>query len=115
MFVIFGLSGILHLGGDIIAMGKISESGLMITFLLQPIAIMVEDAVLHLFHKAGFRKSRLSKIFGYCYVFLWFSWSVTFASDVQMRYGYGQGWGPRISLIEKLRTGKWSYSIPDNL
>ncbi|PPR01958.1 hypothetical protein CVT24_011107 [Panaeolus cyanescens] len=113
-FVIFGFSGILHLGGDAIAMHSITDSGLMITFLLQAVAIMTEDGVLWLLGRAGLRRSRFTKMVGYVYVFLWFSWCTTFSSDIQMRHGYAKGWGPRISVIEKLRVGKWTYVIPDD-
>lgn len=73
LFAAFILSAIIHAGGD--AMVDIKHLGASFPFLfLQAVAITVEDAVIAISGRLKIRSSpTISRLFGYLWVFWWFS------------------------------------------
>jgi hypothetical protein len=80
--IAFLISGLIHAAGDI-HMGKQYWGLSLGFFLLQALAILLEDAVIGLAARAGlFSSSFLVRLIGYGWVFMWF----TFLMPSMMRF-----------------------------
>lgn len=86
VYLAFAISGVLHAFGDFVVAGP-SYTGISLRFFLsQALAITFEDAVLALARRAGFSDwpTRMARIVGYVWVFVWFSVSLPLFQDWQL-------------------------------
>ena len=56
-------------------------------FLLQAVGITLEDAVIALASRLGYKESNASKLIGFAWVFAWFAFSVPMSLDPQVHAG----------------------------
>ncbi|KAF9226390.1 hypothetical protein BS17DRAFT_777171 [Gyrodon lividus] len=72
VLIAFFISGLVHVAGDV--MLDMSRAGASFRFfLLQPIAIIAEESVISVASFVGIRKSLLTRLVGYAWVFIWLS------------------------------------------
>ncbi|KAJ3484046.1 hypothetical protein NLJ89_g12014 [Agrocybe chaxingu] len=81
LFIVLTLSGIMHLVGDYTVFHSWTSSGALHTFILQGVAIALEDRVLAIARKVGFKETLFSRCLGYVWVIAWFSISLPYWID----------------------------------
>ncbi|KAA1468428.1 hypothetical protein DENSPDRAFT_927349 [Dentipellis sp. KUC8613] len=101
LYTAFLLSGLLHTGGDYMASGSASRflqsfattpllAHSLTFFLAQALAITLEDGVIALGRRVGFKESRRTRALGYAWTFAWFAWSTAFWADLYLNAGTGR-------------------------
>jgi hypothetical protein len=77
-------------------------------FLSQAVAITLEDLVIELAKRAGFKQSNVFlRRLGYIWVFCWFVYSLPSWVDFEISSGAYQHGGTKFSLILGLYRGEW--------
>lgn len=77
LFVVFTLSALLHLVGEYRIFNNWTSGGAMSFFVIQAVGITIEDMIIALASKIGFRKTTsLSKLVGYVWVCGWLTWTI---------------------------------------
>lgn len=108
----FATSGVLHQIADYALLRNWTGRSFAF-FLLQAVAILLEDMAIEAAKEAGFRDSgRVSyvwKVVGWLWVIFWFSLTMPMMIDRQLRGGIF-GFGGDLSIITGLRTGQWVVS-----
>ena len=76
-------------------------------FLLQAAGITLEDAVIALGSRLGYKESKAFKLIGFAWVFAWFAFSMPMFLDPQVQGGHllREGKGP-IRLLKSFYDGK---------
>ncbi|KAI6122536.1 hypothetical protein EV401DRAFT_1858788 [Pisolithus croceorrhizus] len=74
-------------------------------FILQPVGVLVEDAIIELGKRMGLKESTWARMVGYVWVWVFTSYSLVFSMDAlknaaQAGYLTGEGAGARATLIE---------------
>lgn len=90
LYAAFAISGLVHLAGDYLALGDWTTGGSMRFFVLQAVAITIEDIVINSASRIGFGRTRLSKCVGYMWVLGWFILSVPGWTRPWAMVGLGQ-------------------------
>ncbi|KAH6718771.1 membrane bound O-acyl transferase family-domain-containing protein [Leptodontidium sp. MPI-SDFR-AT-0119] len=83
IWIAFLISTSTHHTGAVIGMFEDGGFWQMVYFMIQPVGIMLEDFVVHVGRKMGWRESVWSKRVGFVWVFVWFSWSLRFMAAYQ--------------------------------
>ncbi|KAI6013228.1 hypothetical protein EDC04DRAFT_718375 [Pisolithus marmoratus] len=118
----FICSAFMHCCGDVVLQfrewadfSSTSASGMMdvpnvigysaVYFLLQPVGVLVEDAVAEVGRRMGLKEGTWTRIVGYAWVWVFTSFSLVFTVDglknaAQIAYPTGEGMGIRTTLIE---------------
>ncbi|KAA1477250.1 hypothetical protein DENSPDRAFT_844450 [Dentipellis sp. KUC8613] len=100
LYIAFILSGIQHSGGDYMADPTLWRQSFTANplfyqsftfFFSQAVAITGEDAVIWVGMKLGVRESRATRVLGYAWTFVWFSWSAANYADVCLNAKTGRG------------------------
>ncbi|KAA1478062.1 hypothetical protein DENSPDRAFT_875553 [Dentipellis sp. KUC8613] len=89
LYVVFILSGIMHLGGDFMMYPSALDVSFTY-FILQAIAITAEDAIVGLGKRVGIKESGVTHALGYISTFVWLSWSTTAYIDGALKAGTGR-------------------------
>ncbi|KAF5318698.1 hypothetical protein D9619_011004 [Psilocybe cf. subviscida] len=109
LYVSFLVSGIIHGGGDYIFHQNWSTGRSIKFFLLQAMAITCEDAVIDMAKRLGYTTiTPLSRFIGYFWVFVWFSFSVSFWLEPDLHAGAASSAGHTILPIMGLWKGEWT-------
>jgi len=94
LFTSFLISGLIHATGDYVLYHNFSQGGALRFFLLQAVAITFEDAVIAIFSRLplvvgmrGGKSYSASKLLGYIWVFVWFTFSMPIWLDPQVHAG----------------------------
>jgi hypothetical protein len=77
LYVAFFVSGLIHYAGDYM-LNQDWAGHSVAFFVLQAVGITLEDAVIAVAKRAGLTASPLAKFIGFCWVFVWFSFSMPF-------------------------------------
>jgi hypothetical protein len=108
LYISFLVSGIIHAGGDYIQHQNWTTGQSIKFFLLQAIAITCEDAVVGIAKRLGYTTvTPLSRFIGYCWVFVWFAFSVPLWLEPNFHAGVASSAMHNISLIMGLWKGEW--------
>ena len=79
--------------------------------MVQPLGIVIETAVIVVFRKIGVHIHwRISRVVGFVWVLLWFSYTVPILLEPLLRVGFFES-GPRFSLILGIKRGEWIPKI----
>lgn len=87
LYIGFFLSGIIHMGGDCMVMQDLFVFFTVRFFLLQAVAITVEDFVQWFTKSWRLKMGWTSKAVGFCWVLVWFSWSAPLWFDYLNKNG----------------------------
>ncbi|KAF9530993.1 membrane bound O-acyl transferase family-domain-containing protein [Crepidotus variabilis] len=87
LFCSFGLSALLHLGGDGLALQSVSKSGCVKFFMLQAAAIVLEDNIIGLTSKLPAQRN-LRRLLGCLSVLIWFGSTLPIWIDPLLDAGY---------------------------
>jgi len=87
LFTAFFFSGLVHAVGDYMLFQNFSEGTSIQFFLLQATVITLEDAVIALASRLGYRESNAFKLIGFAWVFAWFTFSMPMSLDPQVKAG----------------------------
>ncbi|CAA7260718.1 unnamed protein product [Cyclocybe aegerita] len=87
LFIVLTLSAFMHLVGDYAVFHGWTRSGALHTFILQAVAIVLEDRFLAMARKAGFKETQFSRCLGYVWVIVWFSFSLPYWIDPAVPVG----------------------------
>ncbi|TFY75037.1 hypothetical protein EWM64_g8975 [Hericium alpestre] len=104
LYTAFLLSGLMHAGGDYMVTPAAFGSSIPF-FVMQAVAITLEDGVIALGRRAGLRDGPAWRALGYCWVVAWFWWSVPSFVDWSLARGVGRSQALPLSLVESV--GKW--------
>ncbi|KAF5328773.1 hypothetical protein D9619_011607 [Psilocybe cf. subviscida] len=109
LYVSFFISGLIHFAGDY--MLHQDWAGRAVSFfVLQAVGITLEDMVNAIAKRAGLTGSPLAKFMGFCWVIIWFSFSLPWWLERNFHAGSFDE-GPRLpSLIMGLWKGDWTPS-----
>ncbi|KAF8971274.1 membrane bound O-acyl transferase family-domain-containing protein [Flammula alnicola] len=88
LFAVFFMSGLIHPVGDYVIMHNWVMPHALQCFLLQAVAITLEDGILALARRAGLPSSWFTRIIGYLWVILWFAFSIPFWMDPEVPFGF---------------------------
>ncbi|TFK48302.1 hypothetical protein OE88DRAFT_1737984 [Heliocybe sulcata] len=116
LYVAFIVSGLIHMGGDAMV-GKEWLGSSFPFFIAQAFAITFEDAVIAAAKRTvpeSLRPWALVKLFGYSWVFLWFSVSAVWCTQWTVDAGILRA--PQFSLLQTVlravpRTRAWNYGM----
>jgi hypothetical protein len=76
-------------------------------FMLQPLGIVVEAAVIVVFRRMGVQVHwMISRVVGYVWVVLWFSYTLPVMLEPLLRVGFFES-GASFSLILGIKRGEW--------
>ncbi|KAF5326880.1 hypothetical protein D9619_003995 [Psilocybe cf. subviscida] len=107
LYVAFFVSGLIHYAGDYMLHQDWAGQSVSF-FVLQAVGITLEDALIATAKRAGFTASPLGKLIGFCWVFIWFSFSMPFWLERNFHAGSFDE-GPSLpSLIMGLWKGAWT-------
>ncbi|KAK5073635.1 hypothetical protein LTR51_004216 [Lithohypha guttulata] len=84
----FFASTCLHLVGSLNLPYSDGGWNTIVFFMVQPLAITLEDAMIAMGRGIGFRNSALTHAIGFLWTFLWFSWSLRYGADTQFLSEY---------------------------
>ncbi|KDQ15960.1 hypothetical protein BOTBODRAFT_107794 [Botryobasidium botryosum FD-172 SS1] len=104
LLVAFTMSGLLHMGGDYMAMRRLDVSYKL--FLIQVIPIAVEDWVTNIF--SGVLDEKISRALGYVWVFAWFVLCVPWFVNGLLEAGMIDHAMVPYSIIRRIWTGEWA-------
>ena len=103
LFMAFFLSGLIHATGDYILFQNFSEGTSVRFFLLQAAGITLEDAVIALGSRLGYKESNAFKLIGFAWVFAWFTFSMPIWLDPEVHAGLVDE-GVKVGLIRLLKS-----------
>ncbi len=87
IFIVFLLSGLIHLAPDLTIGIPLEETNAVAFFTMQALGIMLEDLVQHVNRQLGLLKSPLlQRLVGYTWVAAWFFWQAPKWSYPTARY-----------------------------
>ncbi|THH16553.1 hypothetical protein EW146_g4107 [Bondarzewia mesenterica] len=105
LYVAFIVSGLMHCAGDAMVGWEYFGSSLPF-FVLQALAITVEDGVIELYRRSGVRLPlKVTRWIGYLWVFVWFSFSCPIYIDWSLRADIGRTAVLPISLVQYVYHG----------
>lgn len=87
LFVSFFISGLMHAAPDYIFHQNFSEGTSVRFFILQAVAITFEDTVIDIASRLGYKESKASKLIGFIWVFMWFTFCMPIWLDPQLHAG----------------------------
>jgi len=99
VWVGFFVSALLHHSGAIGSGFRDGGRNQMLYFMLQPAAVMVEDAVMSIGKKIGVKDNSLTKAVGFLWTILWFSYTLRFMVSY-----YPEEWNEVNSLPSLIET-----------
>ncbi|KAI0975054.1 membrane bound O-acyl transferase family-domain-containing protein [Xylaria arbuscula] len=115
VFIVFILSGILHVGIDFASGIGWRESGALRFFAIQPVGILIEDLFLSTYKSyigtPDPRASVMQRCFGFLWVGLWIAWTVPAYMYPVLNSTEAAGVVP-ISVIAPIKTALEHSSIP---
>jgi hypothetical protein len=111
LYSAFFLSAVLHVVSDYKMHRSLAQSGSLLFFALQPIAITLEDFVLFVARRVGFKPAVWWKLMGYTWVSAWFlyvysPWLSPMVDGGLMK----EALNLRVSLILGILEGQWNQS-----
>ncbi|KAF9526550.1 membrane bound O-acyl transferase family-domain-containing protein [Crepidotus variabilis] len=113
LFLAFFISAMIHYaGGDYMIFGR-WHGGSLIFFSLQPLAIVVEGALIWLAHRVGISQyipSTLRRLVGLLWVATWFAYTIPMMAEPQLDVGFFEC-GLSFSLILGIWKGEWSPKV----
>ncbi|KIM42132.1 hypothetical protein M413DRAFT_70942 [Hebeloma cylindrosporum] len=103
LFTTFFLSGLIHATGDYILFQNFSDGTSIQFFFLQAAGITLEDALIALASRLGYKESSAFKMIGFAWVFAWFTFSLPIWLDPQAHAGTIDD-GAKVGLIRLLKS-----------
>jgi hypothetical protein len=89
LFTSFLISWFIYATGDYVLYHTFSQGGALRFFLLQAVGITFEDGVIAIFSRMGYtgKKSIATKMIGFLWVFVWFTYCMPIWLDPQVHAG----------------------------
>ncbi|KAJ3496840.1 hypothetical protein NLJ89_g10429 [Agrocybe chaxingu] len=110
LFAVFAISACMHHLADVGILHSWTKSGAIEFFLLQAVGIMVEDGMLALARRAGFKASLFTRILGYGWVLAWFGFCMPRWIDPIVPIGYIDelcGFGFNHDALHRIIADAW--------
>ncbi|KAJ7139583.1 membrane bound O-acyl transferase family-domain-containing protein [Mycena epipterygia] len=105
LFTAFALSALVHYGSETLAL-RHWRGGALTFFMLQPCAIMVEDLLIFLARRAGFKGGVGARVVGYAWTWAWFGLTLPLWQMPLVRGGLFEN-GMPVSVLAGLWRGEW--------
>jgi len=109
LFTAFAISGAIHHGTETMALRHSGGGGALVFFMLQPCAIMLEDFLIFVAKKVGFKPGWMARLVGYAWTWTWLALSLPGWQVPLVRGGMMED-GLPVSLLLGLWRGEWVLS-----